>query len=73
MTKHESPMNGRSPLQLRQASPFPIESTNRRVHYVTAAAPNPQDRNRSSGECSSYALMNSQFMEFSVLSISLLL
>lgn len=38
----------RSPLQMRQASPFPLESTNRR--YVTAAAPNPQDRHRSSGK-----------------------
>lgn len=38
----------RSPLQMRQASPFPHESTNRR--YVTAAAPNPQDRHRSSGK-----------------------
>lgn len=40
----------RSPLQMRQASPFPLESTNRRVHYVTAAAPNPSDRHRSSGK-----------------------
>lgn len=38
----------RSPLQMRQASPFPLESTNRR--YVTAPAPNPQDRHRSSGK-----------------------
>lgn len=43
-------ISNRSPLQLRQASPFPLESTNRRVHYVTAAAPNPQDRHRSSGK-----------------------
>lgn len=41
-------VNSRSPLQMRQASPFPLESTNRR--YVTAAAPNPQDRHRSSGK-----------------------
>lgn len=28
---------GRSPLQLRQASPFPLESTNsRRLHYASA-------------------------------------
>lgn len=38
----------RSPLQMRQASPFPLESTNRR--YITAAAQNPQDRHRSSGK-----------------------
>lgn len=39
-------VSNRSPLQLRQASPFPMESTNsRRIHYV-----NPQERLRSSGE-----------------------
>lgn len=45
----ESPnaVSNRSPLQLRQSSPFPMESTNsRRIHYV-----NPQERLRSSGKC----------------------
>ena len=44
----ESPnaVSNRSPLQLRQASPFPMESTNsRRIHYA-----NPQERLRSSGK-----------------------
>lgn len=41
-----SNVNNRSPLQLRQSSPFPMESTNsRRIHYV-----NPQERLRSSGK-----------------------
>lgn len=44
---NDSPnISNRSPLQLRQASPFPLESTNsRRMHYV-----NPQERLRSSGK-----------------------
>lgn len=59
----ESPsaLSNRSPLQLRQASPFPLESTNRRVHYVTAAAPNPQDRSRSSGKYSFTKAINKSY------------
>lgn len=44
-------ITNRSPLQLRQASPFPMESTNsRRIHYV-----NPQDRLRANGNFSNLA------------------
>lgn len=64
--KHQDSPNSiisRSPLQMRQASPFPLESTNRRVHYVTAAAPNPSDRHRSSGNNISHSHFSSNYFE----------
>lgn len=55
---NDSPnINNRSPLQLRQASPFPLESTNsRRMHYV-----NPQERLRSSGKFENVKLIECLF------------